>query len=161
MIRFDSNLACILESLYLEEPLTASLSGVTIIVNPVRLQFQASKTVIINNRDYILTQQRGLGNTIISRFSGVPGTTHVPYLPRIIPEIMWDGRYIDDPAEFPEDFMFDGTTLFIPKIRGYQAPAGEDLDYIGYLQFQVGYNHFPDSPFRDLDILKCREGLGI
>lgn len=161
MIRSDSGLPGCLESLYLREPLTARLTDIRILVNPIRLMYQASKVVIINSRDYILSGNRGLGNTIISRVSGYPGTVYVPYLPVCLPGVVWNGKFVESVQEFLESWAYDEDTgtLYVSKIRGYHE-TGPDLDYIGFLQYQVGYN-FYDSPLRDLDILKCREGLKI
>lgn len=159
MIRFDG-IASILESIYLSEDLTTKLQNITIEVNPESLKFLSGRLVIINSRDYVLSTDRGYGNTIISRVSSDdPGVIYVPYIPRILPKVRWSGMTVSSKEEAIESFYYDSGYLYFPKIHGYFSESADNLDYLGYLQYQVGYNFYEDSPFRDLDILKCREGL--
>lgn len=157
MIRLNG-LPSILESIYLDEPLTARLQDIGIEVNPVTLKYLSGKLVIINSRDYVLGPDRGYGNTIISRISGIPGTKYAPYLPRVYPRIMWNGMTIGPDQDIDDYYIYESGTLYVPKIRDYQE-TGSDLDWLGYLEYQVGYNFWPDPKYQDLDILKCREGL--
>ena len=156
MIRFDG-IPSILESLYLSVDLTAKLQGITIEVNPENLKFLSGKLVIINSREYVLGPERGYGNTFISRISEAPGVKYVPYIPRVIPKILWSGMTVNSPKEALESYVFDSGFLYFPRISGY-TETSDNLDFLGYLQYQIGYNYY-DSPFRDLDLLKCREGL--
>ena len=65
---------------------------------------------------------------------------------------------IDPDQDINEYYIYDSGILYIPKILDYREP-GSDLDWLGYLEYQVGYNFWPDPKYQDLDILKCREGL--
>ena len=158
MIRFDG-IQSILESIYLSEELTTKLQGISIEVNPETLKFLSGKTVIINSRDYVLGTERGYANTIISRVSEGPGIIYVPYLPRVLPKIRWSGMIVGTREEALESYFYDSGYLYFPKIQGYFSESQDNLDFLGYIQYQIGYNFYEDSPFKDLDILKCRNGL--
>lgn len=153
-------LPSILESLYLEEQLTTKIREITIEVNPVNLKFLSGKTIIINSRDYVLPAEHGYCNTIISRVKECQSSdiTYLPYLPKVIPNIVWNGMYVDSLEEAEDVYLFDEKTIYFPKINNFNV-SDEDLDYLGFLEYQVGYNFFENSPFQDLDILKCRKGL--
>ena len=66
--------------------------------------------------------------------------------------------YVDSLEEAEDVYLFDEKTIYFPKINNFNV-SDEDLDYLGFLEYQVGYNFFENSPFQDLDILKCRKGL--
>ena len=158
MIKYDGGPACILESLYLGIPLTSCLTEVTIEVNPSGLKWLSGKTIVINDPGYHLGESRGYGNTIISRLPGYPGALYVPYIPRALPKVLWNGQTVGSRADAIDSYLWDTEKLYFPRIAGYGVDPGEDLDWLGYLQFQLGYNHYP-GPVRDLDLLKCRGGL--
>ena len=154
MIKNDGSAASILEALYLEEELTSKVHGVTIEVNPAGLKWLSGKTIIINDRNYTVTSERGYGNTLITRVrSNWPGTRYVPYLARPIPAVRWSGQEFESRSQVIDEIRFDGSWLYVPKHLGYTCDE-PDLDWYGYLQFQIGYNHYP-GPIRDLGILKC------
>lgn len=156
MIRLDG-IPSILEGIYLGETLTHKLQEITVEVNPVLLRHVTRKTVIINQRDYQIPSDLGYGNTIITRTRDVKGAIYQPYLPRILKGVQWNGMIVNSEEEAFKACYYDHGILYFPKIRGYTCDR-PDLDWLGYIQYQIGYN-FYDSPFRDLDLLKCREGL--
>lgn len=156
MIKLDG-VPSILEGIYLGETLTPKLQDITVEVNPVLLRHVTRKTVVINQRDYQIPGDLGYGNILITRVKEVKGAIYQPYLPRILKGIQWNGMIVSSEAEALKVYYYDHGTLYFPKIRGYTCDK-LDLDWLGYIQYQIGYN-FYDSPFRDLDLLKCREGL--
>ncbi len=156
MIKLDG-LPSILEGIYLGEKLTPKLQDITVEVNPPIMKHVTSKTVVINRYDYVIPPETGYGNTILTRIKGIKGATYVPYLPMVLPGIMWNGMIVADLEEAEKSYFYDSGTLYFPKIIGYEC-SETDLDWLGYIQYQIGYN-FYDSPFRDLDLLKCRKGI--
>jgi hypothetical protein len=112
---------------------------------------------VINQRDYQIPSDLGYGNTIITRIRDVKGAIYQPYLPRVLKGIQWNGMIVNTEEEALKVYYYDHGILYFPKIRGYTCDE-QDLDWLGYIQYQIGYN-FYDSPFKDLDLLKCREGL--
>lgn len=160
-----SNADSVIESLYLSIPLTSRNRDATIVVNPDDIAYVSGKTVIINRLGYPGESIRILqknGNKIVSRIpTGVSGVKLIPYLPRIVPEIVWSGQtvdYLDENIYEDADFTFSDGILSFPKTRlylGISALSGE-LNSLGFLLFQVGENLFPDGPF-DLDKIKVKK----
>ena len=156
MIKLDG-VPSILEGIYLGEELSPKLQNITVEVNPALLRHVTKKTVVINSRDYRIPDDTGYGNTIITRLREVKGAIYQPYLPRILPGVMWNGMVVKDLPEALKVYYYDNGVLYFPKIHGYVCHEA-NLDWLGYIQYQLGYN-FYNSPFKDLDILKCRGGL--
>ena len=172
MIYF-SGLCSILESLYLGIPLTDSRKEATIYVNPVHTYYLTGKTIIINRQDYgeeqIETLQRNI-NTIFSRTFISPLVTLVPYIPKLVPGILWSGAYQEgihsslgfgEEQELELNYTYDDTKLYFPKIKSnidIQDKLG-NLDFLGYLLYQLGENFYKETPFRNLDIVKIGKGM--
>lgn len=168
MISNTGGLCALVESRYLGREVTGYSLG-NIQVNPQHALYVADKIIIINIPNYpkelieILVKNK---NTVISRIPcDIPGVIYNPYLPRLCPEIMWDGSIVDtlsDKYEMTEDkliksYFFDSESgiLYVPKARSYEYTSGSFLEYLAH---QVGFNIYPDCNYVDLDIVKTGKG---
>lgn len=165
---FGTDLGSLVESVYLGIPYTDNLRGYNVIVNPEKVTYIVGKTVIINRFDYpeqLITELTRNHNTIISRV-WKPGTIFDPYLPRLNQRIQWNGEVLETLGEEnieihnPIYYSMDSDVLFFPKVRHYRDRVGQkgELNFIGYLLYQTGRNLYPESEFKDLDLVKCRKG---
>lgn len=165
---FGTDLGSLVESVYLGIPYTDNQRGYSIIVNPTRITYIVGKTVIINRFDYpqsLIKDLTNNNNIVISRV-WKEGAIFDPYLPRLNMQVQWNGEILETLGEEnievnnPIYYSMDSDTLFFPKVRYYRdkpGPKGE-LNFIGYLLYQTGRNLYPDSEFKNLDIIKCRKG---
>lgn len=163
-----TNLDSVIESLYLDIPLTNKFRDSKIIVNPENITYLVGKTIIINKFNYsdldieILIKNN---NKIVSRlFSNDSRVNYIPYFPRLCPNIRWNGEYVrflNEDIYENIDYLFDGTSLYYPKCREYLNILGQhnECNALGYLLYQLGENIYQETPFIDLDIVKIGKGL--
>lgn len=168
-----SDLASIVEELYLGVSRTEVNRGYTTLVNPSSVSYVIGKSIIINSLNYprqkIMTLLEN-GCNVVSRVwledDIMKSIRYCPYLIRANQRIMWSGETIDTLGE--EDleyadvyYSFDSQTLFFPKVmspRSCVGPKGE-LNCIGYLLHQVGQNINEQTEIKDLDIVKTEKGV--
>lgn len=163
-----TNLDSIIESLYLNIPLTNKFRDSKIIVNPENITYLVGKTIVINRFSYsnedinILIKNN---NKIVSRlFSNDSRINFIPYFPRMCSKIFWNGEYVkflNEDIYENVDYVFDGESLFYPKCKEYLNILGEhsDCNALGYLLYQLGENIYQETPFIDLDIVKIGKGI--
>src|SRR5574344_1216739 len=179
MIYFESDLAPVIESIYLGENISDRLGACNILVNPVRLDYMFGKTVIINDPDYLWVNAiklRDQGCRVISRIrTDIDGISFQPYIMRINMSIMWNGEIVDlretnksmssildylnndDDQKFKYDI--NKMTLYFPKVKtktGNKDLYG-NLTALGWALHQVGENQEIDSKFNNLDIIKSKK----
>ena len=162
MVSNTGGLPALLESRYLDREVTGySLS--TIQVNPLHSLYVAGKTIIINIPDYPVEDIEtlvGNGNIVVSRIPcEVPGVIIKPYLPRLCMGIMWNGNYQDHLSDREIDkieFDFVDGVLLVPKGKSYEYTPGSFLEYMAY---QTGAINYPETKFKDLDIVKTGKGF--
>jgi hypothetical protein len=176
MIYYDSSLAPVIESIYLEEPIDNRIGSCNIIVNPENLTYIFGKTIIINDPDYIWNDAlklRDQGCKVISRiYTEIEGISYQPYIMRINMSLMWNGETIDlgdkslhmreilDLLSQDDDQKFkyeiDKKRLYFPKIKtksGIYDIHGS-LGALGWALHQVGIDTSKDCKFKNLDLLK-------
>ena len=167
MILF-SGLDSVIESLYLERNLSDRMKDSSILVNPEVITYLAKKIVIISNPGYSRGNIDTLvnnENTVISRVhSGIPGVIFSPYLPKLCMNILWNGQYLDYIDQYcykKIDYYFDGTKLYFPKAITIFNITGDhnSLSSIGWVLYQIGENLYPDTEFKDLDIVKLLKNI--
>lgn len=170
---FGSDLGSLTEGVYLGIPITDNQRNFNIAVNPSRITYLINKTVIINRFDYPVENINPLlknRNKIISRIwfgdDIMENILFDPYLPRLNMNIIWNGDILNELGEKNEDiqekahYSTETNTLFFPKVKKYLDNPGEkgELNFIGYLLYQVGLNLFK-CDFNNLDIVKCKKGI--
>lgn len=162
MVSNTGGLCALLESRYLDREVTGySLS--TIQVNPMHCLYVAGKTIIINIPNYpvedILTLVNN-GNTVVSRIPcDIPGVIVKPYIPRLCMGIMWNGYYQDHLSDLDVEkieYDFIDNILLVPKGRSYSFTSGSFLEFMAY---QTGSLNYPETNFKDLDIVKTGKGF--
>ena len=183
MIYFATDFSSIIESIYLNERVSSSLSRSNIIVNPVKLDYLFGKTIVINDPNYdwsnvtALSQQRC---KIISRLDvSFPNITINPYIVRVNTNIMWNGEELDlsdrddlsnmsDILNYLLDeecsgsrFRYDENqcSLYFPKLKLKSEESIKDssgnLTALGWALHQVGVNQV--DKFIDMDLLKTKK----
>ena len=184
MIYFDTDFSSIIESIYLNERISSSLSRSNVIVNPIRLDYLFGKTIVINDPDYnwsnatILSQQRC---KIISRLDvSFPNVDVNPYIIRINTNIMWNGEELDlsdknmsmsdifnylvsdDENDYSGPrFRYNENKccLYFPKLKIKGSESIKDLSgnltALGWALHQVGVNQV--DKFINMDLLKTKK----
>lgn len=179
MIYYESDLAPVIESIYLEEPLDSRLGSCNILVNPRNINYIFGKTIIINDPDYELVWALRLieqGCKVISRIQvGVEGIDFQPYIMRVNFNIMWNGEVIDLgnekvhmkevlsllSSDNDQKFKYDieKRCLYFPKISlktGCKDHFG-NLTALGWALHQVGENQGNFGKFENLDLVKTKK----
>lgn len=178
MIYFESDLAPVIESIYLGENISDRLGSCNILVNPIHLDYMFGKTVIINDPDYLWVNAiklRDQGCKIISRIkTGVEGISFQPYIMRINMSLMWNGEVLDMTdknksmssilesliKDEDQKFKYDieKKILYFPKIKTVSGTKDlfGNLSILGWALHQVGENQIV-SRFSNLDIIKSKK----
>jgi hypothetical protein len=179
MIYYESDLAPVIESIYLEESLDNRLGLCNILVNPERLDYMFGKTVIINDPNYLWQDAIKLmsqGCKVISRIkTSVEGISYQPYILNVNMSILWNGETIDlrdNPLPMNEilsllvsdhdqkfKYDIDKRELYFPKIKtrsGTKDIYG-NLSALGWALNQVGENQIDDEKFKNLDLIKTNK----
>lgn len=162
----------IIESFYLHEELSNRIGSCDIFVNPGKVKYLVRKIVIINICEYPIENIQVLLNNnchIISRvFIDNPGVEIRPYILRICPEIMWNGRIIKKPIKLNEvmeggfcDLDVEEFKLYFPKLYDCSDRKPTDdyknLTVLGWVLQQVGINICTKTPLTDLDLIKTQK----
>ena len=162
----------VIESIYLGEELSNKVGNCNIFVNPENIKYIVGKIVIINSCEYPEEQiQQLLENKchIISRVSrDNPGVEVRPYILRICPQVMWNGRVIEEPMTLNNilecgfcEFDTDEFKLYFPKFYRCSDHTPQDefgnLSALGWVLQQVGINIDTKTPLTDLDLIKTRK----
>jgi len=168
MIFLDS-LEAIIESIYLEDSLSAKIGECNVFVNPDNIKYLTSKTVIITNTGYDLEKVKTLkenGCKVISRvYYDTPEIEICPYILRINYGLMWNGRVLKEEYQDGKGLIDSGyveydnenEVLYFPQIYSSKVISKdewENLTAIGWALQQAGVNIKTDTPFTNLDILK-------
>ena len=176
MIYYDTSLASVIESIYLDESLDNRIGTCNIIVNPENLTYIFGKTIIISDPDYLWEDAIKLSNQgcrVISRIkTDIQGIHYQPYIMRVNMSIIWNGETIDLKKESlcmkdilsyliddrDQKFKYDieKRMLYFPKIKtdtGILDLHG-DLSSLGWALHQVGINVKKDCKFNNLDLIK-------
>jgi len=171
MIYLDG-LNSIIEGIYLHEELGNELKYCNIFINPQKVKYLIRKTVIINTCEYSIENIKTLADNkcnIISRvFIDSPYVEIRPYILRICPEIMWNGRIIQKPIKLEEvldnnycDVDLEEFMLYFPKIYNCVDVQTTDnygnLSSLGWVLQQVGVNICTKTPLTDLDVIKTQK----
>lgn len=172
MMIYLEGLGSVIESIYLGEELSNKVGNCNIFVNPENVKYLIGKTVIINICEYPESYLKQLIENkchIISRvFIDNEDIEIRPYILRICPQVMWNGRFIQDPMTFDNilecgycEFDTDEFTLYFPKFtscidRSPADPYG-NLSVLGWVLQQVGINITTKTPLTDLDLIKTRK----
>lgn len=162
-------LGSVIESIYLGEELSNKVGNCDIFVNPENVKYLIGKTVIINICEYpeenldILVENKC---HIISRiFIDNPEVEIRPYILRICPQVMWNGRVIKEPMTLNNilecgycEFDADEFKLYFPKFYNCSDRNPKDdygnLSVLGWVLQQVGININTKTPLTDLDLIK-------
>lgn len=167
---YYSGLDSIIESLYLEENFIESIKNSNIIVNPSEKLFPYlyGKVIIINHMFYPIEWIKKLTdkNRVITRLDfSIQGTIYNPYESRLNPRIYPNNESVDsvDESTYDEvEFRYDGENLYYPSpIEFTNYSDGKSLTVLGYLLYQIGYNLIEDTLFKNLDVIKLKNGLII
>lgn len=165
-----SGLDSIIESLYLDDDLTESVRDCSIVVNPDEKlsRYLMGRLIIINHKNYSVDLIRKLkdDNKVITRIDfSIRGVLFDPYILRINDNIRLSGEfidYIDESCYNDVDFRFDGKVLYYPSPESYEDYVyNGNLTSLGYLLYQIGYNLIDNSIFKNLDVIKLKNGLII
>lgn len=170
MILF-SGVDSILESIYTGIPLTDRMANATVLVNPETITY-LSKKICILTKNYdskkaeILVKNE---NTVVSRViqENMKGIILDPYIPKLFENIIWNGDYVRLITPETYDNCIEFTYNSITNILSYPKPIeyfGEvqengEINSMGYLLYQLGENIFPNTIFKDLDIVKQGKGI--
>lgn len=162
----------VIESIYLGEELSNKVGNCNIFVNPENIKYIVGKIVIINSCEYPEEQiQQLIENKchIISRVAiDNPGVEVRPYILRICPQVMWNGRVIEEPMTLNNilecgfcEFDTDEFRLYFPKFYRCSDHIPQDafgnLSALGWVLQQVGINIDTKTPLTDLDLIKTRK----
>lgn len=154
---FGLDLPSILESLYLNLPITELPRDYTISINPEKVSYVIRKTIIINDHNYPLEHLKILldnGCRIISRIKLDLDLNYEysPYLFRYCPRILWNG-------EFGDSWSYNNRILYAakPPLENIWRGSLGETDYLGFIAHQVGVNIYP-GPYQDLDLVKTKKG---
>lgn len=162
----------IIESLYLNEEFSNEIRNCDIFVNPGKVKYLIKKIVIINTCEYPIENITILAKNncqIISRvFIDSPDVEIRPYILRICPEVMWNGRIIKNPMKFGEvlesglcEFDVEEFKLYFPKLYNCSDIKPKDdygnLSVLGWVLQQVGINVCTKTPLTDLDLIKTQK----
>lgn len=162
----------IIESLYLHEEFSEEGRDCNIYVNPRKVKYLIKKIVIINICEYPIENINILaknGCQIISRvFIDSPEVEIRPYILRICPEVMWNGRVLKSPMKFDDllenglcEFDIDEFKLYFPKCFNCtdikQTDDYGNLSVLGWVSQQVGINVCTKTPLTDLDLIKTQK----
>ena len=162
-------LGSVIESIYLGEEISNKVGNCNIFVNPENVKYLIGKTVIINICEYSEVNLKQLVENkchIISRvFIDSPDVEIRPYILRICPQVMWNGRVIKEPMTLDNilecgycEFDTDEFRLYFPKFTGCTdlVPVDEygNLSVLGWVLQQVGINITTKTPLTDLDLIK-------
>ena len=162
----------IIESLYLHEEISNEIRGCNIFVNPGKVKYLIKKIVIINICEYPIENIQTLaknGCQIISRvFIDSPEVEIRPYILRICPEVMWNGRVMKNPILFNTvleggycEFDTEEFKLYFPKLYSCtdrrQTDDYGNLSVLGWVSQQVGINVCTKTPLTDLDLIKTQK----
>ena len=174
MIYFDG-LESVGECLYLSETLDNRSGNCNIYINPDSTSYIVGKVVIINRLGYSVDKIRQLISQnckVISRIplsEKVEGLEIAPYILRINPSVMWNGRDIERVPKggFQEmmeeglcNFSVDDYVLYFPRIyQGEFSDSAGNLTILGWLCQQVGVNIVKNTPFINLDLIKTKKIL--
>lgn len=173
MIYLDG-LSSIIESEYLNEELSTRVSQCSVFVNPENIRYLVGKVIIINSIEYdtdtnipILLQNNC---KVISRIkTEIDEVSFQPYIMNINRRIRWNGKTIEEPETLNKilddgwcEFDISKYFLYFPKVSftpdNHIGPevidAEGNLTGYGWALHQVGINIRPDTPFRNLDIIK-------
>lgn len=178
MIYLDG-LASIIESEYLNEGLSTRVAQCNIFVNPENIRYLVGKVVIISSTEYdsevnvpVLLKNKC---KVISRINtGLEGVSFQPYIMNINKGIQWNGKIIEEQETLNKilddgwcEFDLSKYCLYFPKVRmdynNHIGPETTDeegnLTGYGWVLHQVGININPETPLRNLDILKTGKVL--
>lgn len=162
----------IIESIYLGEELSNKVGNCDIFVNPENVKYLIGKIVIINISEYpgeLIKQLIENRCKVISRvFIDNPEIEIRPYILRICPQVIWNGRVIKEPMTLDNilecgycEFDTDEFKLYFPKFYSCTNIAPEDdygnLSSLGWVLHQSGINIKKDTPLLDLDVIKTRK----
>lgn len=168
MIFLDS-LEAIIESIYLEDSLSAKIGECNVFVNPDNIKYLTSKTIIISIPSYDQEKIKILkdnGCKVISRvYYDTPEIEICPYILRINNGLMWNGKVIKDEYQDSRwlidsgsiEYDNDNEILYFPQIysdKVIPTDNWENLTAIGWALQQAGVNIKTNTPFVNLDILK-------
>lgn len=162
-------LGSVIESIYLEEDLSNKVGNCNVFVNPSNVKYIIGKTVIINTCEY---PESNL-NVLIENKCNVISRVYIenqnieiqPYILRICPQVMWNGRIIEEPMTLNNildcgycEFDSDEFKLYFPKFYNCSDTKPKDeygnLTVLGWVLQQVGININKKTPLTDLDIIK-------
>lgn len=164
-------LESVIECVYLNDELDNRVSSCNVFVNPMNIKYLTGKTVVINVSDYpreLIDELVKNGCKVISRvYIDHPGVEVKPYILRINPNIIWNGRVLEDFDNFTDllsstndcEFSIDDYILYFPKISSISSGDSRAMDsygnltVIGWALQQVGVN-LVSGVFTDLDIVK-------
>jgi len=162
----------IIESIYLGEELSNKVGNCDIFVNPSNVKYLIGKIIIINIPEYpeeYINQLLENRCKVISRvFIDNSNIEIRPYILRICPQVVWNGRVIKEPMTLDNilecgycEFDVDEFKLYFPKFYSCTDTAVEDnygnLSSLGWVLHQSGINVKKDTPLQDLDVIKTRK----
>lgn len=165
-----SGLDSIVESLYLDEEMTESIKDSSIVVNPNEslCPYIYRKVVIINHLHYPTDRIRQLkeSNKVITRVNfSIRGVSFKSYELRLNRRIQLSGEevgFINEDTYDQVEFRFDGQNLYYPSPSLYcDCIHRGALTSLGYLLYQIGYDFIDDTLFKNLDVIKLKNGLII
>lgn len=166
---YSEGIGSLIESIYLEEGISNKVGNCNIFVNPSNIKYIIGKTVIINTCEYPESSLNLLienNCNVISRvYINNPNIEIQPYILRICPQVMWNGRVIEEPMTLNNildcgfcEFDSDEFKLYFPKFYNCSDTKAQDdygnLTVLGWVLQQVGINVNKKTPLTDLDIIK-------
>lgn len=105
-------------------------------------------------------------NKVITRVNfSIRGVSFRPYELRCNDRIRRSNEsidFIDESCYLTVDHRFDGINLYYPSPDLYKDHMHRgSLTSLGYLLYQIGYDFIEDTPFKNLDVIKLKNGLII
>ena len=134
-------------------------------MRPDKLHNKETKGLAMENIQTLVNN----GCHVISRvFFDNPGVEIRPYILRICPEVMWNGRVIKEPICLNEvleggfcELDTNEFRLYFPKLYNCSDRKTTDdyknLTVLGWVLQQVGINICTRTPLTDLDLIKTQK----